>query len=137
MAVHEVLISFFVVLVLNFFQKLIENVVSITVGDDDAVSEAEQISNAAFIGWIFCLALLFQKEMKVDCRLHDASNCKVVSKLHSQVQHRAIAVLDGLCVLKTLHFAIFCHLYIPHHHSPSWNREVLKDHSSVVDPLET
>lgn len=137
MAVHKVLISFFVVLILNFFQKLIEDVVGIAVGDDDAVSKAEQISYAAFIDWTFCLALLFQEEMKVDCWLHDASNRKVVSKLHSQVQHRTVTILDGLSVLKTLHFAIFCHLYIAHHHSPSWNREVLKNHSSIVDPLET
>lgn len=51
----------------------------VAVGDDDAISQTQQISNAALIDWIFCLSLFFQEEMKVDCRLHYASNRKIVS----------------------------------------------------------
>lgn len=79
MAVHQVLICFFVVLILNFFQKLVEDVVCIAVGDDDAIPQAKQISNAAFVDCLISLALFFQDEMKVDCWLNDGSNGKVVS----------------------------------------------------------
>lgn len=72
------LISLFVVLILNFFQELIEDVMGVAVGNDDTVSQTEQVSNAALIDWIFCLSLFFQEEMKVDCWLHYASNRKVV-----------------------------------------------------------
>ena len=72
------LISLFVVLILNFFQKLIEDVVGVAVGNDYAVSQAKQISNAALIDCLLCLALLFQEEMKVDSWLDDASDGKVV-----------------------------------------------------------
>lgn len=79
------LISLFVVLILNFFQKLIEDVVGVAVGNDNAVSQAKQISNAALIYCLLCLALLFQEEMKIDCWLDDASDGKVVGELYSQV----------------------------------------------------
>lgn len=79
MTVHEVLICLFVVFIINFFQELIEDVMGVAVGDDDAISQTQQISNAALIDWIFCLSLFFQEEMKVDCRLHYASNRKIVS----------------------------------------------------------
>lgn len=71
MAVHQMLICLFVVFILNFFQKLIEDVVSVAVGDDYAVPQAKQISNAALIDCLVSLALFFQQEIEVDCWLDD------------------------------------------------------------------
>lgn len=79
MAVHKMLVCLFVVLISDFFQKLIEDIVGVAIGDDDAISQAKQISNAALIDWIFSFALLFQKEMKVNCWLDNGTNRKVIS----------------------------------------------------------
>ena len=73
------LVCLFVVLIRNLFQELIEDVVGVTIGNYDTVSQTKQISNAAPIDWIFSLTLFFQNEMKVYCRLDDATNGKIVS----------------------------------------------------------